>query len=76
MHQMKKRYIVSNFIVKEEFANAIPIEVGKNENYTWQIRNAIKQYNANYGIIISDTTRKVEKMDDIIYIPIKTFALF
>ena len=64
-----------DFIVKEEFGNVIPIEVGKNKKDNKQIINAIKRYKAKYGIIISDTTKNIEKRDNIIYIPIKTFAL-
>lgn len=45
-----------DFIVKEEFGNVIPIEIGKKRKNTRQIKNAIKHYKAEYGIIISDTT--------------------
>lgn len=64
-----------DFIIKEEFGNVIPIEVGKNKKDTKQITNAIKYYKAKRGIIISDTTKNIEKKNNIIYIPIKTFAL-
>lgn len=64
-----------DFIIKEEFGNVIPIEVGKNKKDTKQITNAIKYYKAKHGIIISDTTKNIEKKNNIIYIPIKTFAL-
>jgi len=64
-----------DFIVKEEFGNTIPIEVGKNKKDTKQITNAIKYYKAEHGIIISDTTKNIEKKNNILYIPIKTFAL-
>lgn len=64
-----------DFIIKEEFGNVIPVEVGKNKKGTKQIRNAITNYKAKYGIIISDTTKNIEKRENIIYIPVKTFAL-
>jgi hypothetical protein len=35
----------------------------------------MNNYNAEYGIIISNKTFKIEKEEDIIYIPIQTFAL-
>lgn len=37
-----------DFIVKEEFGNTIPIEVGKNKKDTKQITNAIKYYKAEH----------------------------
>ncbi len=64
-----------DFIIKEEFGRIIPIEVGRGKKDNKQIKKAIHDYKADYGIIISDTTRHVEKIDDIIYVPIKTFAL-
>ncbi|MBE6493801.1 MAG: ATP-binding protein [Methanosphaera stadtmanae] len=64
-----------DFIVKEEFGKIIPIEVGKNKKNTKQIENAIKHYKAEYGIIISDNRKKIEKKGNIIHIPIKIFAL-
>ena len=64
-----------DFIIKEEFNNAIPIEVGRGKKDKKQITTAIDTYNADYGIIISNTSQKIEKKDNIIYIPSKTFAI-
>lgn len=64
-----------DFLLKEENSKVIPIEVGRGKKDNKQIKNAIKNYNADYGIIISDTTTRIVKEDNIIYIPVKTFAL-
>lgn len=63
-----------DFIIDNQIKNPIPIEVGRGKKDKKQIKNAINSYNADYGIIISNTTHKIEKKDDIIYIPIKTFS--
>lgn len=39
-----------------------------------QIASAIERYKADYGIIISNTTKNIEKKDNIIYLPPKTFS--
>ena len=39
-----------------------------------QIASAIERYNADYGIIISNTTKTIVKKDNIIYLPPKTFS--
>jgi hypothetical protein len=39
-----------------------------------QISSAIERYNADYGIMISNTTNTIEKRDNIIYLPPKTFS--
>lgn len=64
-----------DFILKEDFKNPIPIEVGKGKKDKKQAMTAITSYEAEYGIIISNTTHQIEKTDDIIYIPPKTFAI-
>jgi hypothetical protein len=35
----------------------------------------MNNYDAEYGIVISNRTFKIEKEEDIIYIPTQTFAL-
>ena len=39
-----------------------------------QVSSAIERYNANYGIIISNTTKTIKKKDNVIYLPPKTFS--
>ena len=53
----------------------IPIEVGHGDKDTNQIKDAIRRYKASHGIIISDTTKTIKKVDNIIFVPIKTFSL-
>ena len=64
-----------DFLIKKGFENPIPIEVGLEYKSKRQIKKAINKFNTEYGIIISSTTKTIEKDDDIIYIPIKTFSL-
>lgn len=64
-----------DFIVKNLTNNPIPIEVGIGKKDKKQIKTAIKRYNADYGIVISDKTEHVLREDNIIYIPYTTFSL-
>jgi len=64
-----------DFIIHRSFEKPIPIEVGRGKKDRKQITHAMNNYNAEYGIIISNKTFKIEKEEDIIYIPIQTFAL-
>ncbi|MDO5849035.1 MAG: hypothetical protein Q4P18_05840 [Methanobrevibacter sp.] len=40
-----------------------------------QISKAISNYKSEYGIIISNTTQNIEREDNIIYLPLKTFFI-
>ena len=64
-----------DFLIKKGFENPIPIEVGLGEKNKRQIKRAVNNYKSDYGIIISNTTDNIEKDDDIIYLPVKTFSL-
>lgn len=64
-----------DFIVKKDFEQPIPIEVGLGKKKKGQIKRAMNKFNSPHGIIISSTTNTIQKDDDIIYIPIKTFGL-
>lgn len=64
-----------DFIVHKEFTQPIPIEVGRGKKDKKQIKEAIHNYKSEHGILISNKTEHIEKEDDIIYIPPKTFAL-
>lgn len=64
-----------DFLVKREFENPIPIEVGRGKKDKKQVVNAMNKYDSSHGIIISNTTTRLYEEDDIIYIPYKTFSL-
>lgn len=68
----KKRNV--DFILQRDFKNPVPIEVGCGRKDKKQITHAINSYGADYGIIISDTTTNIEKHNNIIYVPPKTFS--
>jgi len=40
-----------------------------------QIKESMNNYKSEYGIIISNKTQQIEKEDDVIFIPPRTFAL-
>lgn len=63
------------FIIKDMTNKAIPMEVGIGKKNKKQIKSAIKRYNADYGILISDKTDQILKEDDVIFIPYTTFSL-
>ena len=72
-YKVKKQRV--DFIIKKEFDEVIPIEVGHGDKDTTQIKDAIRRYKAPHGIIISDTTKTIKKVDNIIFLPIRTFSL-
>ena len=64
-----------DFLIKKGYDNPIPIEVGLGDKSQRQIKRTMNKFNSDYGIIISNTTKTIQKDDDVIYIPIKTFSL-
>ena len=63
-----------DFLIQDGFEYPIPIEVGWGEKKKSQIKYAMDKYNAPYGIVVANNTNKIEKIDDVIYVPIKTFS--
>ena len=64
-----------DFLIRKGFENPIPIEVGHGNKTKRQVITAMNRYNSTHGIIISNTTKTIEKEDNIIYLPYKTFSL-
>jgi len=54
----------------ETIDNIIPVEVSIGKKDKKQITKAINQYKSNYGIIISNTTERIKKKKNILYIPL------
>jgi len=65
-----------DFLIKTVTGKIIPIEVGIGKKNKRQITSAIDYYKSDYGIVISDTTSKITKEDNIIFVPYITFTLF
>lgn len=63
-----------DFIVKN-LDKAIPVEVGIGKKTKSQITRAKNKYGADYGILVSNRTSKIEFKKDILYMPVLTFAL-
>jgi hypothetical protein len=62
-------------MIKKDFDDVIPIEVGHGVKDTTQIKDAIRRYKSPHGIVISDTTKTIEKVENVIFLPIKTFFI-
>ena len=63
-----------DFIIQENFESPIPLEVGRGDKKTKQIKYAINSYNSDYGIVVSKKTDQIKRKGNVIFIPIKTFS--
>lgn len=63
-----------DFIVKY-MDEVIPVEVGIGKKTKSQITRAKMKYNADFGILVSNRTSQIEFKNDVLYIPVLTFAL-
>jgi len=51
----------------------VEVKYGKDKNAEKQVRNSMKRYNAEYGIIIGDC--ELEYEDNILYMPKELFLI-
>lgn len=56
------------------FNKLIPVEVGIGKKHLKQVKKTNSNYKSEYGILISNRTERIEKEDDVICIPLKTFS--
>ena len=63
-----------DFILKH-LDRIIPVEVGIGKKTKSQLTIAKNKYNADMGILISNRTSSIKFENDILYIPLLTFAL-
>jgi predicted AAA+ superfamily ATPase len=63
-----------DFLINTIIGDIIPIEVGIGKKDKKQIKTAIKRYDSDYGIIVSNRTSEIQKEDNIISIPLTTFS--
>ena len=63
-----------DFLIQRESENIIPIEVGRGKKKKSQIKDAINRYDCEYGIVVANNTKAIEKRDDVIYVPPKIFS--
>lgn len=63
-----------DFIIKYD-DNVIPIEVGIGKKTKSQLTLASRKYNSKYSILVSNRTETIEFVNNILYIPLLTFAL-
>lgn len=63
-----------DFVVQRGLDNPIPIEVSYGKKDKSQIKSAIKKYKSGHGVIISNTSEKIEVDDNIIYLPPQAFS--
>ncbi len=55
--------------------DVIPIEVGIGKKTKSQLTIAMNKYDAKYGILISNRTDRIKYENNILYVPLLTFAL-
>jgi len=63
-----------DFLLSDIMGKIIPVEVGIGNKDKRQIKKAINKYDSEYGIVISNATKKILHEDDVIYIPVTTFS--
>jgi len=65
----------ADFLIKTNNNKIIPVEVkfGKSQKGEKQVKNSMKRYKSNYGIIIGD--HELEFRDNILYIPKELFLI-
>jgi len=65
----------ADFLIKTNNNKIIPVEIkfGKSQKGEKQVRNSMKRYKSNYGIIIGD--HELEYKDNILYIPKELFLI-
>jgi len=54
----------------------IPVEIGIENKTKSQLTRSLNKYDSQYGILISNRTSNIEFKNNILYIPLLTFALF
>lgn len=64
----------ADFLVRDAKDNIVPIEVGIGKKDKAQVGAAIRRYGSRHGIIVSDTTEKIRKEDNIVFVPLTTFS--
>ena len=62
-----------DFLIKD-LDNVIPIEVGVGKKTKSQLNIAMNNYDSDYGILVSNRTSSIALRDNIIYIPLLTYA--
>ena len=65
----------ADFLVCIGDEKKIPVEVTFGKKPKRYVKNSIRRYDSDYGIIISDAISFTRKTDKIIYLPITTFSL-
>jgi predicted AAA+ superfamily ATPase len=63
-----------DFIIKLE-DKTIPLEVGIGNKTKSQLIRSMNKYNAQLGILVSNRTSRIKYENNILYIPVSTFAL-
>lgn len=64
-----------DFLINTVMGDIIPIEVGFAKKNKRQISDAIRHYGCEHGIVISNTTKRIKKDDNVIFMPLKTFSM-
>lgn len=63
-----------DFLLSDITGKIIPVEVGVGNKDKRQIKKAINKYNSQFGLVVSNATKKIMREGDVIYIPLTTFS--
>ncbi|KZX10752.1 ATP-binding protein [Methanobrevibacter filiformis] len=63
-----------DFLLRTKLDDIVPVEVGIGKKTKNQLTRAINNYDAKYGVLISNRHSTIQKHRDIIHIPLMTFG--
>ena len=64
----------ADFLLQDPEGKIIPIEIGLGKQGVYQVKKSMSKHKSTHGIIISNF-RRIEKKGNVIFIPLKVFAL-
>jgi len=64
----------TDFLVRTKLDDIVPVEVGIGKKTKSQLTRAINKYDSEYGVLISNRYRSIQKHNNIIYIPLTSFG--
>lgn len=63
-----------DFLLVDPLENVIPVEVGVGRKNKSQINRAVRKYSSEHGILISKSTNRITKEDQVVSIPLITLS--
>ena len=66
---------MSDFIITTFEGDKVAVEVGIGKKGDSQVKRTMNKYDCQYGVVISSATNLIKKEDEIIFLPLTTFAM-